>query len=96
MRKLMTVILTCGGIAIWSAPISAQPTEPRSDTQPQGQEQFCYDKDGPAFCVSTSEQRYELCANLATNRGWQRGGSGGFDRFVYECLTGTIGTAPGN
>ena len=84
MRKNITMLLTCCGIAIWSAPISAQPTG----------ETFCYDGLTRNYCVRTSEPRYEQCADLAVERGWARRGTRGFDRFVYECLTGTIGTDP--
>jgi hypothetical protein len=92
MRKLVTSIIVCGGIAIWSVPTFAQSAEPTPATQPQGQETFCYEG-GPEFCVPTREQRYEACSNLAVERG-ERLGSRSFERFVYECLTGTIGTQP--
>ena len=91
MRKNITILLTCCGIAIWSAPISAQPTGPMISAQA---ETFCYDGLTRNYCVRTSEPRYEQCANLAVDRGWARRGTRGFDRFVYECLTGTIGTDP--
>ena len=90
MRKLITIILACGGIAIWSAPTFARSTEAT-----QWHEPFCYDGSGPAYCAPTTEHSYQSCADLAVERGWTRRGSRGFDRFVYECLTGTIGTAPG-
>jgi hypothetical protein len=86
MRKLITMIMACGGIAISSVPSLA--------AQPQQHETFCY-RGGPVFCAPTTEHRYEACGDLAVERGWARRGSRGFDRFVYECLTGTIGTAPG-
>jgi hypothetical protein len=97
MRKLVTTLMVCGGIAIWSVSAFAQSAELRPTTQPQsqpqGQQTFCYEEEGPAFCVPTREQRYEACSNLAVERG-ERLGSGGFERLVYECLTGTLGTEP--
>ena len=90
MRKITTMLLTCCGIAIWSAPISAQPTGPMTFAQA---ETFCYDGLTRDYCVRTTEPRYEQCANLAVERG-ERLGSGGFERLVYECLTGTLGTEP--
>jgi hypothetical protein len=92
MRKLMMTILAYGGIAILSAPTFAQSTEQRIATPPQGQETFCYEE-GPADCVSTTDRRYSECADLAVERGWRDTGRGR-DRFIYECLTGTIGRAP--
>jgi hypothetical protein len=92
MRNLMIALLACGGMAILSVPTFAQTPEPSIATHQQQPETFCYREDG-AYCTSTSEHRYEACSNLAVERGERRGGSG-FDRFVYECLTGTIGTAP--
>jgi hypothetical protein len=86
MRNLTIALLTCGGMAILAVPTFAQ-------SQQQQPETFCYDGAGPAYCTPTSEHRYEACANLAVERGERLGGRG-FDRFVYECLTGTIGRAP--
>src|SRR5258708_6215790 len=94
MRKLITMIVACGEIAAWSVPVSAQPTMQMNSTQSENQETFCYDGLSAAYCVRTSEPRYQQCADLAVERGWVRRGTRGFDRFVYECLTGTIGTAP--
>jgi hypothetical protein len=92
MPKLMITILACGGMAIFSAPTFAQPIYSSVPAQHQA-ETFCYEGAGPADCTRTSEHHYEACADLAVQRGERRGGRG-FDRFVYECLTGTIGTAP--
>jgi hypothetical protein len=92
MRKLIIALLACGGMAILSAPAFAQSTEASIAAQQQRQETFCYRGAG-AYCTSTSEHRYEACSNLAVDRGERRGGSG-YDRFVYECLTGTIGIEP--
>jgi hypothetical protein len=91
MRKLIYAIVACSGIALWSAPTIAQSTESAA-TQPQQREMFC-DHDIGTYCTQTTEQRYEACSNLAVKRG-ERQITRGFDRFVYECLTGTIGTEP--
>ena len=93
MRNLMIALLACGGMAILSAPTFAQSAVASIAAQQQRQETFCYEGSGPAFCTPTSEHRYEVCANLADERGEHLRGSG-FGRFVYECLTGTIGTEP--
>jgi hypothetical protein len=93
MRNLMIALLACGGMAISSVPTFAQSTESSIATRQQQPETFCYEGNGPAYCTPTSEQRYEACANLAVERGERLGGRG-FDRLVYECLTGTIGRAP--
>jgi hypothetical protein len=93
MRNLMIALLTCGGMAILSVPSFAQSSESSIAARQQQPETFCYDAAGPAYCAPTSEHRYEACADLAVERG-ERLGSRGFDRFVYECLTGTIGRAP--
>jgi hypothetical protein len=92
MRNLIITLLTCGGVAILSVPTFAQSMESPLATRQQQLETFCY-RGGGAFCTRTSEHRYEACANLAVERGERRGGSG-YDRFVYECLTGTIGIEP--
>ena len=86
MRKLVIAMLACGGVALMSAPTFA--------AQPQTSESFCFDESGPAYCTPTKASRYDACSHLAIDRG-ERLGSRGFDRFVYECLTGTIGTEPG-
>ena len=95
MRRLITLIVTCGALATWSVPVSAQPRMQTNSAQSADPETFCYDGLSAAYCVRTSDPRYERCANLAVERGWARRGTRGFDRFVYECLTGTIGTDPG-
>jgi hypothetical protein len=93
MRNLVIALLACGGMAILSAPAFAKAAESSIAVQQQRPETFCYEGSGPAYCARTSAHRYDACSNLAVERGEQLGGSG-FDRFVYECLTGTIGTAP--
>ena len=86
MKHVMIGLLICGGMAMLSEPTFAQSTQQRPET-------FCYDGSGPAYCARTNEHRYEACANLAEEQG-ERLGSRGYDRFVYECLTGTIGKEP--
>jgi hypothetical protein len=90
MRKLIMVVLACGGIAIWSGPSFAQSEDARDTAQPREQETFCYEGDGPAECVATSDRRYNECASLAAERGWQRESGRGYESFIYQCLTGKV------
>jgi hypothetical protein len=90
MRKVIVVMLACGGITIWSAPSFAQSVDPRDTAQPREQETFCYEGDGPAECIPTSNRRYNECANLAAERGWQRESGRGYEFFIYQCLSGKI------
>jgi hypothetical protein len=87
MRKFMMMILACGGIAMGSHASFAQ-TEPQ--VAPAQQQMFCDERDGPLKCTPTTEQSYDHCANLAVARGWQSARGAGYDRFIYECLTGRI------
>jgi hypothetical protein len=93
MRKLMVVMFACLGSASSFVPSVAQTQELSVGAQPKQEETFCYEAQGPADCVPTTDRRYQVCSDLAFERGW-RDASQGRNRFIYECLTGTIGTAP--
>jgi hypothetical protein len=89
MRELIVVMLAYSGIAIWSGSSFAQSADPRN-AEPREQETFCYEGDGPAECIPTSESQYNECANLAAERGWQREAGRGYEFFIYQCLTGKV------
>jgi hypothetical protein len=90
MRKLIVVMLAYGAVAIWSVCSFAQSADPRNTAEPREQETFCYEGDGPAECVPTSDRQYDKCANLAAERGWQREAGRGYESFIYQCLTGKV------